>query len=401
MQLTEIIKAITYKNLYNFDNKDHKITNICLHTENINEFSIFVVESKKFKNNNLKNILKIKPKALLTNFYYKNISIPQIIVEDLNFNVSIVLDMLLPCKPINSVGITGTNGKTSVLWFVSKICSINNIKSKTLGTLGYYMNSIKKKDVNLTTPDLDILYKYSHSKKINKYNFIFEVSSHALDQNRIYNFPIDIAALTNITQDHLDYHKTFTNYKKAKFKLFTKKLIENGYAILNDNIEGIKQLKDKIKNKCKIITYGKKQSDVHFKNNKNIVNFRIFKKNYKKKINLISKIELENISCAIACCICLGIKIPTIIKSLDKLTNPPGRLEEINISNNSYRVYIDYAHSPDALKNILINKTIEGKKPNLVFGCGGDRDKSKRALMGKIANMYAQKVYITNDNPRY
>ena len=110
--------------------------------------------------------------------------------------------------------------------------------------------------------------------------------------------------------------------------------------------------------------------------------------------------ELENISCTLACCYCLNIDINQIIKFIKKLKSPPGRLEKV-INKKKYKVYIDYAHTPDALKQILLSKTNNEVKPNLVFGCGGNRDKSKRSKMGRIANKYSNKVYITDDNPRY
>ena len=233
--------------------------------------------------------------------------------------------------------------------------------------------------------------------KKNLFNFIFEASSHALDQNRLKNFPVDIAAITNISQDHFDYHKNIIKYREAKFKLFTKHLSSSGIAVINEKIKTVNSLKKIIKNK--ILTYGKKNSDIFLYLKKNFLNIKIYNKNYSIIAKDYSFIELENISCAITCCLASGIKISNILKAVKKLNNPPGRLQTINIKDN-IKIIIDYAHTADALKNILISQTKKNKKPNIVFGCGGNRDKQKRTKMGFIANKYADKVYVTDDNPR-
>ena len=295
----------------------------------------------------------------------------------------------------------GTNGKTSVVWFISQICELNHQYIKTYGTLGYYINGKKIKNSNLTTPELEILYQSAFlKKKKNFYNFAFEVSSHSLAQNRIKNFPINIAAITNISHDHLDYHKTFKSYKKSKLRLFTHKLKNNGIAIINDNIKGAQTLKKKLIKKNQVISYGKKNSDINIISIKNKIEIKIFCKKYLVNLLNYSPIELENIACAICCCLSLKINTNDIIKVLPKIIKPIGRLEEVGKQKNNSIIYVDYAHTPDALKNVLINKTFWKSKPNVVFGCGGERDKYKRLLMGSIANRYANKVYITDDNPR-
>ena len=236
-----------------------------------------------------------------------------------------------------------------------------------------------------------------HQKK-NTYNFVFEASSHSLDQNRLKNFPIDIAAITNITQDHLDYHKTFISYRNAKLKLFKQFLKPNGYAILNDRINGISELKKNITNKNKILTYGLKKSDIYLFKKENLIKLKIFNSTHLIKLQQHSSLDLENISCAIACCISLKIKEKNIIKVLKNITTPPGRMQKIK--NKNYNVYVDYAHTPDALKQVLTSYTLDNIKPDLVFGCGGNRDEGKRSKMGRIANKFANNVYVTDDNPR-
>ena len=400
MQLIEIKKYLKNIKIYNNNNKNIKFSNLQTNSKNISKNSIFLINNKKkIKDYYLMDAIKKGAVAILTNKLIHKLNFPQIITEDINRCLLILLNKLKPIKPKNFIAITGTNGKTSVSWYISQLFYINDFPIKYYGTLGYYINGKKKRESFLTTPENEILYQNAFLKKNNKYCFVCEASSHALDQNRLRNLPINIAAITNITQDHYDYHKNFTNYKNAKIKLLTKFLKKNGYAVLNDNIKNINFLKKKLLKKYKIITFGKIFSDIYLHAKKNLVNINVYKEKYEIKLTNISKIELENISCAIACCLCAGMKTNLIIKNLKKILNVPGRLELVK-NDIGYKVYIDYAHTPDALKNVLIAKTINSKKPNLVFGCGGNRDIIKRKRMGLIANKYANKVYITNDNPR-
>ena len=335
----------------------------------------------------------------MTNKYLKNIKITQFIVEDISSNLFNILEKLKPNPPLNSLAVTGTNGKTSVIWYISQILFYNKIDSKTYGTLGYFNNLKKKENSRLTTPEYDVLYQTAFSKKKNKINYLFEVSSHALDQNRLKNFPINIAAITNISHDHLDYHKNLKNYRNAKIKLFTKFLKKDGYAVINDKIKESKNIKLKIRNN-RIVSYGKKNSDIFIYYERKKLKLKYFNINYTLILLDLSEIELENLSCAIACCYCLNISVNNIIKIIKKITSPPGRLQGIYQKNKNITVYIDYAHTPDALKKVLINQIKKKQKPNILFGCGGDRDKEKRRLMGEIADKFSNKVYITDDNPR-
>tara|TARA_B110000116_G_C16794829_1_gene565978 strand:+ start:1832 stop:3262 length:1431 start_codon:yes stop_codon:yes gene_type:complete len=399
MLLTKISDYINCKKIYNLNTKNINFKYISSNSKNIKKNSIFVIDKKNKNNNYINDAIKKGAVGLLTEKYIKNIKITQFVVNNIDSQFLILLRVLRPNKPLNSIAVTGTNGKTSVVCYVSQILNFYKKYNKTYGTLGFYINKKKQQNSSLTTPEFDVLYQNAFSKKKNNYNFIFEASSHAIKQKRIKNFPINIAAITNISHDHLDYHKNFKNYKETKLKLFTKFLNNDGCAILNDKIIGINLLKKKlIKNK--IITYGLKNSNINLviKNKKTEIKF--FEKKFILNINSFSSIELENISCAIGCCAALNLRIEKILKILKKLKQPPGRLEEVIFKNKKFKIFIDYAHTPDALKRVLINKTINNKKPHIVFGCGGNRDKQKRYKMGSIANLYADKVYITDDNPR-
>ncbi len=302
---------------------------------------------------------------------------------------------------MKSIAITGTNGKTSVVWYISEILNLLNYRNSTVGTLGYYVNGKKINDINLTTPSFEDLYKYGSPSKVEDNIFIFEASSHALDQDRIKNYPINIAALTNISKDHLDYHKTMLKYKKAKYKLFINYLDKNGNAIINNRIKKISILKNKLdKRGIKINNFGKK--NIFLERRRNFINLNILNKEYNiQNLKLITDIELENLECAIACCLALNINVYRIIETLPFVTNPPGRFQTLYYRRKKSKIIIDYAHTPEALERILKTLNTNKTKPSLVFGCGGQRDKSKRKLMGIIANNFANRIYITDDNPRF
>jgi len=403
MLLTEVSQYIQCNKIYNLKKKKINFDSVFSNSKNITKSSIYIVNNKKTLNiRYLDEAVKNGAIAIISSKYITNINLTQYIVSNINLSLSILLKKLNPIKPKNSISITGTNGKTSVLWYISQICLHNKIPTKSYGTLGYYINCKKKNNSNLTTPEFEVLHQKAFLKRKNISNFIFESSSHGLEQNRLNDFPVDIAAITNITQDHLDYHKNIKNYKKAKFKLFTKYLVNDGYAILNEKINGINNLKKKLLKTKKVVTYGLKNSDINIVDYNKKIKVKIFKKNYYIYSKKLSSIELENIACAIACCISLKIKANKILKNLKNITNPPGRLESINNDFNkiNFKIFVDYAHTPDALKQVLISQTNNNKKPNVVFGCGGNRDKNKRSIMGLIASKYADKVYITDDNPR-
>ena len=399
MLLTKISDYIKCKKIYQFNRNNLSFNYIATNSKNVKKLTIFaIIDNLNFNQEYINEAISKGAIAILTAKYIKDIKINQFVVDDVYLSLRILLEKLYPRKPINTIALTGTNGKTSVAWYISQFCILNKIPSKTFGTLGYYVNNKKKNNSYLTTPNFEILYQAAFSKLKNKYNFIFEASSHAIIQERIKDFPINIAAITNISQDHLDYHKTFKNYQKAKFNLFTKYLNKNGYSILNENISNINFLKKKINNK-NIISYGHKNSDINLYVYKNNTIIKFFTKKYIIKSTIFNNIELENIACAIACCFCLNIGIKKIIKTIKKINNPPGRLEEIKNKKN-YKIFVDYAHTPEALKQVLINKTNNNIKPNILFGCGGNRDKGKRFKMGHIANKYANRIFVTDDNPR-
>ena len=400
MLLTEIPNFIECKKIHNL--KKIYFNKIYTNSANVSKSSVFVIEKKtKLRKIYINEAIKNGAIAIISNEFIRNLSITQFVVVNIDLSLLNILKKIRSNKPLHTIAITGTNGKTSVVWYISQILNYNKILVKSYGTLGYYVNLKKKYNSKLTTPDYTILHQTAYSSKKNLYNYVFEASSHALAQNRIKFLNVDTAALTNISRDHLDYHKNFKKYKEAKLKLFFKHLNAGGYAILNDKIKGIENIKNKLKKNTKIITYGKANSDVNIIKSKKQALITVFKKKYFMNINLNSSIECENLACAIACSLSINLKIKKILTILKKIINPPGRLQKVLNDNKNFKVYVDYAHTPEALKEVLISKTYNKKKPNVVFGCGGDRDKGKRKKMGRIANLYANRIYVTDDNPRF
>ena len=376
-----------------------KIKFITNHSNNVESESLFVInKDKNFKQSYLKDAILKGLKVILTNTYLKKITLTQVVVKNLEKEVFNLLKYRQPIQPKLSIGITGTNGKTSTAWYLGQICNANKIPTKLVGTLGYFKNLKKIKNSTLTTPNNLDLYQFAYLDKKNKYYLLYEASSHGLHQGRLENINIDIAAITNLSHDHLDYHKNFTSYVRSKFLLFTKVLNKNGIAVINYRLNNYDTLIKKLKSQnIKIITFVAKYI---FLNTSSLSFLSIFCKKYKiKKLNLNS-IQKENLECAIACAIAMNININKIIKLLPNLKSPSGRYEEINYIKKSSKIIIDFAHTPDAITQVLKTYTIKKNKPSIVFGCGGDRDKSKRRKMAIIAKNYANKVYITDDNPR-
>jgi len=310
-----------------------------------------------------------------------------------------------PSNGLNVIGITGTNGKTTTTQIIDHILKYNNLSSSSLGTLGF-ISASGIISTGFTTPESIELQQILKTIKDGGSNYVpMEISSHALEMNRVDDVNIKYGIFTNLGTDHLDFHENIENYFNAKLKLF-KNLNSNGIAIINNDDIYSKEIIRNIS--CKYFTYGfKKQSNLmitHYKLNINYSNAIVEynNKKFKLKTNLIGKFNLYNILAAISCCINIGIDIKIILNAINDFKNVPGRLEKYEISSTNSTVIIDYAHSPDAFENIF--KTIyefkKNKKIVTIFGCGGNRDNSKREMMASISEKYSDFVYITNDNPR-
>ena len=235
-----------------------------------------------------------------------------------------------------------------------------------------------------------------------------EASSHGLKQNRLDGLSFDVGIFTNLSHDHLDYHKNMQNYLKSKLYLFKKLIKKQGSIITDAKIPQIKKIEN-ISKKKKInlgLIFNKKKGieliSHKFDNEMQILEIRIKKKKYIIRLNLIGKIQIKNVLMSILAANKTGLKLGKIIDVVHKLKPVEGRLEKIGIIKNNSKVILDYAHTPAALELALLNlkEQFPSSKINLVFGCGGNRDFKKRYIMGKIAEKYSDNIYLTDDNPR-
>ena len=300
---------------------------------------------------------------------------------------------------VRFIGITGTNGKTTIAYLTSQLLTNNNIKNAYIGTIGYYINSKFIRELPNTTPDILLLYNLILESIENDVRVIvMEVSSHALSLKRIEGITFDICAFTNLTEDHLDYHKSMDKYLESKL-LILKYLKENGIMISNiDDEYGICFKTNNFK------TIGFNESDYQiinykYKNLTTEIEFKYLDNIYRVETNLLNKFNIYNYITSLAITNSLGISIDSIISVTNNIYAPSGRNEIISV--NGGKAVIDYAHTPDAVEKI-ISAYIEDKKGKIItiIGCGGNRDSKKRPIMGKIATDLSDYVILTNDNPR-
>lgn len=303
-------------------------------------------------------------------------------------------------KDMTLIGLTGTNGKTTTCYLIYQILTDLGKKCAYIGTIGFYYPG-HKRELNNTTPDIDLLYNmFLEAKEAGCEYLVMEVSSHALANNRIHGLEFDEVAFTNLTQDHLDYHKTIENYAEAKKILFTKTRNEK-IAVLNSDDPYYKTF---MLNNNKNITISDTQGDVLIQsidltNLGTTFEFDYKNVDYTTHINMVGRYNVYNYLTALMLVHKLGFSIEEILKLNDTLAAPNGRMEMIKYGTNS--VFVDYAHTPDAVLNVLnSSKEYKTGKVITVIGCGGDRDRTKRPIMGKIAEENSDYVIYTNDNPR-
>lgn len=307
----------------------------------------------------------------------------------------------LPEKKLKIFGVTGTNGKTTVSYILKNILEDAGHK---VGLIGTIQNLIGEKVIEAknTTPGMYELYELLSMMVDDGCDCcVMEVSSHALDQRRVYGLEFEVGMFTNLTQDHLDYHKTMEAYLDAKKKLFN--VSKN--AVLNFDDPSYQSIISDIN--IPVVSYSISQNDATF-TAKDIRYRPGFSEFYmlingtinRIKVALAGKFNVPNALCALSAAIVFGIDVSQAIKSLANMKAVSGRCETVN-TNKDFSVIIDYAHTPDGLSNILKTFT-EYEKNRLVvlFGCGGDRDKTKRSLMGEVASINADYVIVTSDNPR-
>ncbi len=333
--------------------------------------------------------------------------------KDLSLIYSYLCSSFYNKKPKNIIAVTGTNGKTSVTDFCRQLWSFYGLKSASIGTLG--LRDSTQKYYQRITSNLTTLDSSEVNKELSRLNdkrithVALEASSHGIIQNRLDGISFNGAVFTNLSHDHLDYHKNMDNYFSAKKKLFTEHIKDGTCVSINLDDDYGKILYNEIKNNnFKFVNFGFNEACelklVKIKNIEKIWQLEISYKNrfYKTEIGLVGHFQIYNALAAASICLGLGMEEDTIFKSLSYLQTVPGRMQLINHPLCKATIIVDYAHTPDALENAILavrKSTVKGKIYTL-FGCGGERDLEKRSKMGEVAFKNSDFTIITDDNPR-
>ncbi|QEK39705.1 UDP-N-acetylmuramoyl-L-alanyl-D-glutamate--2,6-diaminopimelate ligase [Candidatus Sneabacter namystus] len=323
------------------------------------------------------------------------------IVENIHETLEKCVHHFYPNIPENVILVTGTNGKTSVVHYIRNFLKHLGYSAASIGTLGCISDHNIKYQSNLTTPSLVDLRQTLHKlAQKNVTHVIIEASSHALQQRRLSNILAKVVVFTSFSPEHLDYHKTVDQYLKDKCIIFTNNCSNDTKIVVHEEV--LPKIKDVIKGYDNVIVYGNtgkvkiaiQKSDICGQE----LLLQCGKTDVVYKTSIIGKHQAHNLLAATIAISQLGADISKLSFLAQQITAPPGRLERI-----AKNIFVDYAHNEDALKKVLqIVAEVKNmhQKIFLVFGCGGDRDKSKRAKMGVVANQLADEVIITDDNPR-
>lgn len=329
-------------------------------------------------------------------------------VENTRAALSMAAAHFYPAQPVHIVAITGTNGKTSVAHFVRQLWTAQGCKAASLGTLGVHGDGV---DVagKLTTPDTVGLHKTLSDlagKGID--HLAMEASSHGIEQHRLDGVKLRAAGFTNLSRDHLDYHGDMDRYFAAKARLFTEILPADGAAVVNADTEYGQKLMAQCKaHGIRVISYGHEGTDIKVDyitptHDGQDIHITVSGQRHHLKLPLVGGFQVMNALCALGLCLADDgdVRVERWLAALVGLQGAPGRLQLVE--GHPYgAVYVDYAHTPDALDNVLraLRSHVDGKLYCIV-GCGGDRDAGKRPIMGRIANDLADVAIITDDNPR-
>ena len=309
-----------------------------------------------------------------------------------------------PFESLKAVGITGTNGKTTTANLVKQIWQLNSIKSGLIGTLGVEIADEKLESAR-TTPEADDLQAIAAAMvEQGCKNLVMEVSSHAIDQGRIKGAKYEVVAFSNLTQDHLDYHLSMENYFQAKANLFATEYAKA--AVINIDDSYGKKLSKQVK--IPVVTVSRKDSTADWYLAKAEIKNGLYQVEIKSKLGeslsenfaLLGDYNLDNLLLAVAIVSSAGLSLDKIASTISKLQSVPGRLESIN-AGQKFTALVDYAHTPDAVERVIATvKSATNGKIIGVLGCGGDRDASKRSLMGHALFNGCDLAIFTSDNPR-
>jgi len=310
-------------------------------------------------------------------------------------------------QPKHVAAVTGTNGKTSVAWFTRQIWRGRGLPAAALGTLGV-VTDLGIRPLGNTTPDpVELHATLAELKGVGVDHVAMEASSHGLDQHRLDGVVLEAAAFTNLTQDHYDYHATPEAYRDAKFRLFAALLPPGGTAVLNADVPEYEALFAIARGRGhRVLAYGRAGADLALDGlapdgGGQVLDIRAGRLRRTVRLPVAGAFQAMNALAAVGLAVGSGIALVDALDALPGLVGVPGRLQEAAVLGNGARCFVDYAHTPDALANVLgaLRPMTKGRLV-VVFGCGGDRDPLKRPLMGGVAAALADRAIVTDDNPR-
>lgn len=410
MRLRNLIESIDYIELVNLENLSDEVEGISYNSKKTKPGDIFIcltgehVDGHEYAEEALANgaVACVVERRL-------NSNAPQIVVSSTEEIIAQIANefYINPSRKLNIIGVTGTNGKTTVTHLIQKLYEAFNQKCALIGTLGHkFSSSDEYRDAKHTTPQAPELQEllYNINEKCID-NVVMEVSSHSLVQHRVDYVDFNGAVLTNLTQDHLDFHITMNNYFKAKAMLF-ENLVAGDFAVINADDKYAERFIDSISESVNLYTYGINKpaditaKDIIFSPKGASFTCAALGKEYPVQLKMNGMFSVYNVLAALTTAHALGMDLEKAIKVLEEIFGVAGRFE---IVNTNPTVIVDYAHTPDGLENVLKaarDITPSSGKLICVFGCGGDRDATKRPKMGRIAEDYADKVIVTSDNPR-
>ena len=399
-----IFSGIEYKVLKDV-NLDRKYDGIEYDSRKIKENYIFVafeganVDGHNYIDSAVKNgatcIIVSKEVEMKHNVSY-------VLIDDIRHKLGYIASNFYewPQRKLKIIGVTGTNGKTSSTYMVEKL--MGDIPITRIGTIEYKIGDEVFEAVNTTPESLDLIKIFDKTLKKKIEYVVMEVSSHSLEIGRVEVVDFDYALFTNLTQDHLDYHLTMENYFQAKRKLFLK-LKDVNNSVINIDDEYGKRLYDEfIVDNSEIISYGIDGGDLEGDYlDDGYIDIKYKKQVEKVKFALLGDFNLYNTLGAIGIALKIGISMEEILKRVSTIKAAPGRFEALDCGQN-YKVIVDYAHTPDALVNVIVAaRNIKNVNRIItIFGCGGDRDRTKRPIMAKVVEDLSDIIILTSDNPR-
>ena len=410
MQLHTLLHCLLPYIPINVENQ--RITSIVNDSRNVQKGSLFIC-IKGFTVDGHDYALKAVEKGAIAVISEKDLSlsIPTIIVPNTKRAMAVLADAFYqqPSKKLHLIGITGTNGKTTTTHIIEKALADYGKRTGLIGTMYMKMGETKFEVKNTTPESLTLQRYFKQMVDEGVEAAVIEVSSHALDEGRVHGCDFDVAVFTNLTQDHLDYHKTMDEYKQAKGLLFAQlgssfSHEHPKYAILNYDDPASKMY---IKaTAAHVLTYGiEKKADLQATNIKMSSTGTTFDLispfgKHNVSVRLIGRFSVYNVLAGIGVGVVSHIPIQNIIQSIEEVEGVLGRFEPVSAGQN-FTVIVDYAHTPDSLENALRTvKQFAEKRVFVIVGCGGDRDRSKRPLMADIACQYSSDPIFTSDNPR-